>query len=391
MYYKTMAGEKVSVLGMGNMRLPTIGGDPKAAIDYDKAKEIIDYAYSHGINYYDTAYRYHAGESELFIGKALAEYPRESYFLASKLPGHMMEKKAGGKIGFTGLLAGNPDTTIPELFERQLEKCQVEYFDFYLLHNLCESSYDFYTDPELDVVNYLIEQKKAGKIRHLAFSSHGRTDTIDKFLAKYEGVFDFVQIQLNYLDWKLQDAKGKYDVITKHGASVVVMEPVRGGRLVTLPDAGEKLLKAAKPEDSNAKWAFRFLQALPGVSVVLSGMTTMEQIVENVETFAEPNPVNAEEQAILQKVADMMLDLVPCTGCAYCTDGCPKNINIPKLISIYNEEKNGGSMFRFNKAADEEGLDPAECIGCGGCAALCPQSIDIPDVMAKLAEILAAK
>ena len=277
MYYKEIAGVKVSALGMGNMRLPTVAGQENR-IDETKAQEIIDYAMSHGINYYDTAYRYHGGESERFIGRALKKYPRESYLLASKFPGHMMTKKAGGAVGFTGGLAGWPDSTVEGVFTEQLEKCGVDWFDFYLLHNLNEKSLAMYDDSDLQIVEYLKKQKELGRIRHLGFSSHAISPaTIDDFLTRHEGVFDFVQIQLNYLDWKLQDAKGKYEVIAKHGLKVVVMEGVRGGKLASLPEDQMKKLLAVRPDDSAARWAHRWLQGLPEVAVVLSGMTALEQ------------------------------------------------------------------------------------------------------------------
>ena len=388
MYYREIAGVKVSALGMGNMRLPTVDGQERL-IDEEKAQEIIDYAMSHGINYYDTAYRDHGGESERFIGRALAKYPRESYLLASKFPGHMMTKKVGCVLGFTSGLAGWPDSTVEGVFTEQLEKCGVEWFDFYLLHNVNEKSLAMYLDPDLQIVEYLKKQKTLGRIRHLGFSSHAVSPaTIDDFLTRHEGVFDFVQIQLNYLDWKLQDAKGKYEVIAKHGLKVVVMEGVRGGRLAALPDEQMARLRAARPEDSAARWALNWARSLPAVAVVLSGMTTLEQIRENVETFAAPGTLCAEETAMLAEVADAMLDLVPCTACRYCTEGCPKALEIPKLITAYNGVKNGDFMAGFPLDAAESAMDPRRCVGCGACAAVCPQGIDIPSIMADLPALL---
>lgn len=384
MYYREIAGVKVSALGMGNMRLPTVDGQENQ-IEKEKAREIIDYAMRHGINYYDTAYRYHGGESERFLGEALKSYPRDSFLLASKFPGHMMVNKGGGVVGFTSGLAGWPDNTVEGVFREQLEKCQVDCFDFYLLHNVSEKSLVIYDDPELQVVEFVKRMKAEGKIRHLGFSSHASSpDTIDAFLTRHEGVFDFVQIQLNYLDWKLQDAKGKYEVITKHGLKVVVMEGVRGGRLAKLPEEQMRRLQALRPEDSAARWALRWLQRLPGVAVVLSGMTTLEQIRENVETFAEPAPLSDGEAEALAAVADSMLDWVPCTGCRYCTEGCPMGLEIPKIIAAYNGVKNGDFMSFYDLNQAEESMDPRRCVGCGACAAICPQGIAIPDIMAEL-------
>ena len=389
MYYKEMAGLKVSALGMGNMRLPRIEGESEK-IDREKAQEIIDYAMSHGINYYDTAYRYHGGESELFIGEALKKYPRESFFLASKFPGHMMVKKENGVVGFTSGLSGWPDSTVPGVFEEQLRKCQVDYFDFYLLHNVNESSMAMFEDPELDIIGYLLKQKEAGRIRHLGFSSHMVSPKLlDEFISRHEGVFEFVQIQLNYLDWKLQDAKTKYEVIARHGLSVVVMEGIRGGRLANLPDPEMAKLRAVRPEDSAARWALRFLQSLPAVSVVLSGMSSFDQIVENTETFDRENPVSEAEMALLSEVADSMLSWVPCTACRYCTEGCPMGLEIPAIIAAYNAVKNGERGRKYNPDDQGEALDPRRCIGCGACASICPQNIGIPEIMQEFAEMLA--
>ena len=388
MYYKEISGVKVSALGMGNMRLPTVEGQAEK-IDWEKAQEIIDYAMSHGINYYDTAYRYHGGESERFIGAALKKYPRDSFLLASKFPGHMMEKKSGGVLGFTGMLAGRPDSTVEGVFRQQLEKCQVDYFDFYLLHNVSEKSLPFYLDPEIGVIDFLKKQKEQGRIRHLGLSSHAvSAETLDEFLSRYEGVFEFVQIQLNYLDWKLQDAKGKTEVIAGHGLKVIVMEGVRGGRLARLPEAQEARLRALRKEDSPVRWALRWLQSLPEVAVVLSGMSSLEQIVENVETFDHPDPTGEEEKALLAEVADSMLSWVPCTACRYCTEGCPMELDIPKIISACNGVKNGDFMARYDPETAGPALDPRRCVGCGACASVCPQSIAIPELMTEFAGIL---
>ena len=388
MYYKEIAGVKVSALGMGNMRLPTLDGQDNR-IDKEKAQEIIDYAMSHGINYYDTAYRYHGGQSERFIGDALKRYPRDSFLLASKFPGHMMVKKGGGVVGFTSGLAGWPDNTVAGVFAEQLEKCQVDYFDFYLLHNVSEKSLEIYDDPELQVVEFVKKQKAEGKIRHLGFSSHASSAaTIDDFLTRHEGVFDFVQIQLNYLDWKLQDAKSKVEVIGRHGLKVVVMEGVRGGRLAALPEEQMAKLRAVRESDSAARWAHRWLQSIPEVAVVLSGMTTLDQIRENVETFAAPEALNQAEGALLTEVADSMLNWVPCTGCRYCTEGCPMELDIPKIIAAYNGVKNGDFMSRYDPDTTDSAMDPRRCVGCGSCAAICPQGIKIPAIMAEFAEML---
>jgi predicted aldo/keto reductase-like oxidoreductase len=388
MYYNEISGVKVSALGMGNMRLPTLEGQGEK-IDREKAQQIIDYAMSHGINYYDTAYRYHGGESERFIGQALKKYPRDSFLLASKFPGHMVEKKGGGVLGFTGMLAGRPDSTVDGIFREQLQKCQVDYFDFYLLHNVSEKSLPIYLDKELGVIDYLLKQKEQGRIRHLGLSSHASSaETIDEFLTRFEGVFEFVQIQLNYLDWKLQDAKGKAEAIARHGLKVIVMEGVRGGRLATLPEEQMARLRALRPGDSAARWALRWLQSLPEVGVVLSGMTTLAQIEENAETFAAPDPTGEEEKALLMEVADSMLSWVPCTGCRYCTEGCPMDLDIPKIIAAYNGVKNGDFMARYDPESADPSMDPRRCVACSACVSICPQSIAVPEIMSEFAGML---
>ena len=398
MLYKPFQDLNLSALGMGNMRLPKVEGQGEK-IDEVKARAIIEYAYDHGVNYFDTAYRYHAGESETFAGKVLSQYPRDSFYLATKIPGQMMEYK-DGKYNFTGILAARPGRSPAELFEEQLEKCRVDYFDFYLLHCVCESAWDFYTSEEINVVGFLLEQKKKGRIRHLGFSAHCRPDTLDRFInwskGRFpDGCFDFAQIQLNYMDWTLQEAGKKYDILTKQGLPVMVMEPCRGGRLAALPPEAESMLKKARPHDSTASWAFRFLQSLPNVQVVLSGMSTMEQITENIAVFSKNDPVTPGERKLLAEAIKPLLNLVPCTACRYCCEGCPQKLDIPKLISMYNEAKQQDPfalmVMNFTLGGMKEAELPSSCIGCGACTKQCPQEIDIPGIMQKFTELLTKK
>jgi len=225
-----------------------------------------------------------------------------------------------GKLGFMGYLAGETIASISQIFEEQLEKCGVDYFDFYLLHNVCETSYNFYTNEELGVVRYLLEQKKAGKIRHLGFSAHGMRGTIERFLDLYPGVFEFAQIQINYIDWDLQEAGEKYRLLAERGVPVIAMEPVRGGKLAELPQKAKELLGKARAGETDASWAFRFLQSLDNMQVVLSGMTTLEQLKENLALFSDPKPVTEEENRLLRQVVKLMVDSVPCTKCRYCCE-----------------------------------------------------------------------
>jgi predicted aldo/keto reductase-like oxidoreductase len=366
-------------------------------IEEKEARRLIEYAYEGGINYFDTAYRYHNGQSESFVGNVLRQYPRETWYLATKMPGHMMSYQ-NGRYQFTGPLADRPSLSPPAIFEQQLEKCGVDYFDFYLLHNVNESSYNFYTSEEIGVIKYLLDQKKAGRIGYFGFSTHGRSEIIEKFLTwseqKFAGCFDFVQIQLNYLDWTLQEADRKYEIITRRGLPIFVMEPCRGGRLASLGATGDGMLKKAQPGDSVASWAFRFLQSLPNIQVVLSGMSTMDQLRENIGTFSKNDPLSPEEKKLLQEASKPLLDIVPCTACRYCCEGCPKNLDIPRLISLYNEAKQdkvfslSGSVLKYNIGVMDKKELPAVCIGCGACSKICPQGIDIPYIMKKFAEIL---
>ena len=372
MFYNEACGERLSRLGFGCMRLPLTADK---AIDEQELQRMVDYAIAHGVNYFDSAWPYHGGHSELAVGKALARYPRETWFLADKYPGHQIASSY------------NP----AEIFEEQLKKCGVEYFDFYLLHNVYENSYDVYTDPKWDILNYFLEQKRLGRIRHLGFSSHARPDTLERFLDYAGGSMEFCQIQLNYLDWTLQDAKSKYDLLTKRGIPVWVMEPLRGGRLASLSEADESRLKALRPQESVASWSFRWLQNLPNVKMVLSGMSASAQMEDNVRTFTEVNPQTPEEAALLLDIAEGLKGALPCTRCRYCCEGCPMQLDIPMLIHAYNDLKFAGSMtVPMQMDALPEDKLPSACIGCGACAAICPQKIDIPAAMREFADKLAS-
>jgi predicted aldo/keto reductase-like oxidoreductase len=389
MEYRPFSGLSLSRLGMGNMRLPVVPGQGEK-IDEGAAREIIETAYDAGINYFDTAYRYHAGESELVTGKVLSQYPRDSFYLATKFPGHMMTYK-DGEYRFTGMLAAFPARSPAELFEEQLKKCRVDYFDFYLLHNVCEIAWDFYTSEEIGVVDYFLEQKKNGRIGHLGFSAHCRPETLEKFLCLFP-CFEFVQIQLNYLDWTLQDAKRKYEYLTAHDIPVWVMEPCRGGKLANFDEATKGLLKKIRPDDSIASWAFRWVKSLPNVQVILSGMNTIEQLRDNVKTFSETDPIRPEEQEALEAVIKTFANLVPCTACRYCCEGCPQTLDIPRLITLYNEMSAAHTpSLIFTIAAFAEHELPKNCVACGACAKVCPQNIDIPAVMKKLDEAIATR
>jgi len=388
MIYKEFKGKKLSTLGLGCMRLPTVGPDKQLC--EEKAAELIEYAYKNGVNYFDTAFFYHEGNSEGFLGKTMAKFPRDTWYLADKFPGNFMDIIDGKmamdleSMGMENRTFNNPG----EVFEHQLKSCGVEYFDFYLLHNVSESTYEIYTDEKLGIVDYLVDQKKAGRIKHLGFSTHGRYETIDKFLKHYD-CMEFVLMQLNYLDWTLQEAGKKYEVITKHGVPVFVMEPTRGGLLAAPGENAEAMLKEARPNDTPAAWAFRFIKSLPNVFVVVSGMSTPEQLKENVETFSKSDLMPESEKAVLKNVVDGMASFVPCTTCRYCCGACPQKLDIPMLIATYNEAAREVTWY-VEDVLDtlEDDKKPQACIGCGACNPLCPQNIDIADTMKKFCELL---
>ncbi|MBR2047360.1 MAG: aldo/keto reductase [Oscillospiraceae bacterium] len=371
MIYSVFQEEKLSLLGFGTMRLPC---NADGSIDEAQVAEMTAYAMEHGVNYFDTAYPYHGGESERVIGRVLKRYPRDSYCLATKYPGHQILSN-----GY------NP----ADIFEDQLRKCGVDYFDFYLLHNVYEKSMEVYLDPRWGIVDYFREQKRLGRIKHLGFSCHAETKGLKKFLDECGEDMEFCQIQLNWLDWTLQDARGKYDLLTGRGIPVWVMEPVRGGKLAKLSDSDEAKLKALRPEASIASWSFRFLMELPNVQMILSGMSSMEQMMDNVKTFSEGRPLSGEETALLLDIAEGMKDSVPCTACRYCCDGCPVGLDIPWLLNTYNEMRVAPAInvaMRIEFLPEEQ--KPSACIACGRCARSCPQNIDIPGAMKDFTEKL---
>lgn len=368
MNYKKFQDLELSTLGMGAMRLPVLDhNDTK--VDMEETEKMVAYAMEHGVNYYDTAWGYHGGQSELALGKALARYPRESYYLADKFPGYDLS---------------NMDK-VETIFEEQLKKCGVDYFDFYLIHNVCEMNVDAYLNPDYGIMDYLVTQKKNGRIRHLGFSAHGSCDVIRRFLEAYKDHMEFCQLQLNYLDWSFQDGKEKVALLKEYQLPVWVMEPLRGGRLCTLPNKYEKQLKSLRQEETMTAWAFRFLQTIPNVVVTLSGMSNAEQLAENIQIFAEQKPLNAQEQETLLHIADDMLQkkTLPCTACRYCTSHCPKQLDIPSLLALYNEHSftEGGFLAPMALSALPDEKKPSACIGCKSCEKVCPQQIQIADAM----------
>ena len=369
MMYRDFQDVKLSALGMGAMRLPVVDGDD-SKIDEAAAFAMVDEAMARGVNYYDTAWGYHNGNSELVMGKALARHPREKFYLATKFPGYDLSNM--GKV--------------EEIFEKQLEKCQVEYFDFYLFHNVCEMNIDAYLDPKYGTYDYLLAQKKNGRIRHLGFSAHGDCDVMKRFLEAYGKDMEFCQIQLNYLDWDFQDAKRKVELLDQWNIPVWVMEPLRGGKLASLAPEDEAKLKALRPDEGIPAWAFRYLQSIPSVVVTLSGMSNMEQMKENIATFETDKPLNETELETLHAIAQGTVKkiVLPCTACHYCTSHCPQGLDIPNLLSLYNEHRftQGGFIAPMALSAIPADKQPSACIGCRSCEAVCPQGIKISEAMA---------
>ena len=364
-------GPELSLLGFGCMRFPKI--DPeKPDIDEARAQEMIDYAYAHGVNYYDTAWPYHQGLSETFVGKALKKYPRDSFYLASKMPGWEVK------------CAEDAD----RIFEEQLKKCQVEYFDFYLSHAMNAERFESY--GKAGVYDVLQKKKAEGKIRQLGFSFHDTPEALRPIAAL--PFWDFAQIQLNYLDWTMQRASEQYDILTERGLPVVVMEPVRGGALHTLCPDAIRLLKEADADASPASWAIRFAASHANVMTVLSGMSTLEQVKDNIKTMEHFRPLSEEEFALLSRAADIYQQskTVPCTGCRYCMD-CPSGVDIPLLFSLYNQYMLTEDKDAFVKGYTEAGdsKQAQHCIGCRACMHHCPQGIEIPEKIGMVKDLAA--
>lgn len=375
MIYKQFQDEKLSMLGLGAMRLPVIDGND-SQINQSAVDEMVDYAMANGINYYDTAWGYHGGGSELAIGKALSKHPREKFFLATKFPGYD---------------PSNMDK-VEEIFEKQLEKCGVDYFDFYLFHNVCEMNIDAYLDQSHGVHQYLIKQKQNGRIKHLGFSAHGSCEVISRFLDMYGKDMEFCQLQINYIDWKFQQADKKVELLNQHNIPIWVMEPLRGGKLAQIPAEYKSDFASLRPEESPCGWAFSFLQALPDVKVILSGMSNLEQLKQNIETFKADKPLNGKEMDAVLSIADKMVSKIalPCTGCHYCTSHCPQQLDIPSLLELYNEHvfSGGGFLAPMALSAFPQDKRPNACVGCKSCEAVCPQQIKISEAMENFVSML---
>ena len=370
MTYRKFQDLQLSALGFGAMRLPVIDGDD-ARVDQDAVNEMVDLAMARGVNYYDTAWGYHGGNSEPAMGRALARHPREKFYLATKFPGYDL-----GNMG-----------KVEEIFEAQLQRCGVEYFDFYLFHNVCEMNIEAYLDDaRYGTYAYLTRQKKNGRIRHLGFSTHGSLELMERFLNAYGKDMEFCQIQLNWPDWDFQLAKEKVALLKKWNIPIWVMEPLRGGRLAKLDAADVDALHALRPDEGVPAWSFRYLQRIPEVTVTLSGMSNMEQLRSNLDTFDADKPLDARELAALEAIARKILgsNALPCTACRYCVSHCPQGLDIPSLLTLYNEQRFTGDGFLVPMALSALPAErrPSACVGCRSCEAVCPQQLRISDAMA---------
>ena len=373
MRYRQFQDLQLSALGFGTMRLPLLK-DGSGIIDQEELDRMVDLAIAGGVNYFDTAHPYHGGKSEAAIGRSLSRYPREKWYLADKFPGHQN-------------VPGIRETRPEDVFEEQLQRCGVDYFDFYLLHNVNENSMRYYCDPEKHCLDYFLEQKAQGRIRHLGFSCHAGPEALKRFLDQYGGVLEFCQIQLNYLDWKLQDAEQKCEILRSVGLPIWVMEPVRGGKLASFPEETEAQMRELRPNESIASWGFRWLQTVPQPTVILSGISNTAQMEDNIRTFSTEQSLNAQELSLLESIADSIMGNIPCTGCRYCCAGCPVGLDIPLLMNFANELliSSGGRitniMMRYSSLDSDKRAD--SCIACGQCRRICPQGIDVPAELAK--------
>ncbi|MEG0854245.1 MAG: aldo/keto reductase [Angelakisella sp.] len=351
-----------SLLGFGAMRFPTLAN---GEIDHPETQKLIDHAIANGINYFDTGYTYHDSKSEGMLREALAAYPRESYFLADKLPMWAIQEEAD----------------MERIFNEQLERCGVAYFDYYLAHALSKRTTA--TMKRVDTVGFFKRKQAEGKIRHIGFSFHDDLDCFRDICGMND--WDFCQLQLNYADWNRMGAQKLYDTAVEYGIPVIVMEPVRGGFLANPPRAAADILEAADPKRSTASWALRFVASLPQVKLVLSGMSNMAQLQDNLATFADESVYLSEpEQQTMTQVMEAMdgIKSIPCTACRYCMP-CPAGVEIPTIFSVYNNVMLfGGGESSYISAIPAEGRADA-CIFCGACVEACPQKIAIPDRLAE--------
>ena len=358
---------KMPKIGFGLMRLPETDG----VIDIDKVSQMVDSYLAAGFTYFDTAYVYHGGNSEKAVKEAIVKrHPRDSFTIATKLPAwsiHSLEDR-------------------DKIFNEQLERCGVDYFDFYLLHSVEDgNNYDTYV--KYDCFNWGIQKREEGKIKHFGFSFHGTPELLIQIVDNHPEI-EFVQIQLNYADWDnpLVHSGELYKILSERNIPIIVMEPCKGGKLANHDEECTEILKSVRPDKSVASWAFRFVGSLPGVTTILSGMSTQEQMEDNMNTFKNFEPLSDDEKAAIDKVIEVMfrVEQIGCTACRYCTDGCPMSISIPDIISAINtKRKFPGDMrpqFFYNGLVSRTGK-ASDCIECGQCEGVCPQHLPIIEIL----------
>lgn len=365
-------------LGFGLMRLPLTDANDKGSIDIEALKEMVDTFMEQGFTYFDTAWMYCAFKSENAVKEALTDrYPRDRYTLTTKLHASYLKKKEDRD----------------RIFEEQRQKTGVEYFDYYLIHAIDQELYSIYN--EMDCFNWLIEKKKQGLVKHIGFSYHDSAEFLDQVLTEHPEM-EFVQLQMNYLDWESAEVQSRkcYEVAIKHGKPVIVMEPVKGGILADVPAEVRESFAAYHPDLSVPSWAIRFVASLDNVAMVLSGMSNMEQLMDNISYMKEFVPMNAEETELVHKAAEMIKDsiAIPCTGCSYCTEGCPMQIAIPDLFRVYNKSKRGEitdvEANEEYRQLTESGGKARECLACGQCQVTCPQHLEIINYLKDVAKCM---
>ncbi len=358
------------------MRLPLVNPDDQTSIDIEQFKAMADVYMERGFTYFDTAYPYHGGASETALREVVVKrYPREAFTVTSKMPVWAIKEEAD----------------LERIFNEQLEKCGVEYFDYYWLHALNRERVTVM--DQMDGWGFLVRKKAEGRIRHIGFSFHDTSDLLAQILDKHPEM-EYVQLQINYLDWESPAIESKtcYDLCVKHGKPVIVMEPVKGGSLARVPEAVERLFKDYNPDASPASWAIRYCASLPNVMTVLSGMSNMEQLEDNTAYMQDFQPLNDEEQDIIDRATQVIRDsiAIPCTACHYCTEGCPQQIAIPGYFSLYNNMKQfpelkSNCKLYYDLIAKSHGR-ASECIECGQCEAQCPQHLNIIDHLKQVVE-----